>query len=102
MCTRWGPPPTRTSRVRRRSTARLEAAAARKAEKEANENYQTAQSEKTRADKKAEDAEREAKRADREAEEAKAQARQANAARHAFQVDQALRAREQLDYDRMG
>jgi tRNA A-37 threonylcarbamoyl transferase component Bud32 len=90
-------------------TALEEARAARKAKRLADR-------ETVRADAKAKEAEKnlgvalvrekEAKKAradaGREAEAAKAQARRAEDARHAIQIDLALRAREQGDYDRMG
>jgi hypothetical protein len=87
-----------------RETARANAKA-----KEAETNLGVALLREKEAKKARGDAEHEAKeakkaRADavREAAAGKAQARRAEDARHAIQIDLALRAREQFDYDRMG
>jgi hypothetical protein len=87
-----------------RETARADAKA-----KEAETNLGVALLREKEAKKARGDAEHEANeakkaRADavREAAAAKAQARRAEDARHAIQIDLALRAREQGDYDRMG
>src|SRR5262245_11115871 len=54
------------------------------------------------ANEKTNEAEKARKDAERDAAAARAQARRAEDARHAIQIDLALRAREQCDYERMG